>query len=735
MGITGLLPLLKSIHKPCNLRKFAGQTIGVDAYGWLHRGTVSCAIDLALGKSTSKYIDFAMSRVRMLLHFGITPYLVFDGDHLPSKGRTERERAKRRKDSKELGLDLLKLGKTAQAHLELQKAIDVTPEMAALLIQELKKAGIQYVVAPYEADSQLAYLEKKGMIRGILSEDSDLLVFGARVLITKLDQHGDCIMIRRDDFTACREISLVGWSDQEFRRMAIMGGCDYLANIEKMGLKTAYRLIRKHKTIERVVKAVQFDSKFKVPASYLEDFFRAELTFLHQWVYCPVEKGLVHLTPLNGVQPHEMPFIGEFVEPHIATGVAQGELHPHTKEPLKLPGEYRPTPCRSWPVSTKQSTEQEAPDLKKNKSIDSFFRPARVPLAEMDPNLFAPTTSQHETLRRASGSSWQATPVHTVFPVQRAASLSVHLPPRRAASDSWMHESASHQALDSTGSSSVARPSKRQRLCTEDLSPTVSKDSARVIDGKSPFFGSGPSNKKGKDGSSDIWSNDDALEEALMNLPDPGVFTAEPKEGSKGKTILVFADEPSIAEDISQDTATTDRTLLFSQTLDGGTTPATETYSQDQLEKQKQELLRSNMESQLGKRLLKKFAYAPRDSGVAGLDFPRHQDTQENEAQELEREEEEEEALSEIEDIAWHIADKTEIAVAASDGVEPEIRLPLPAAPAAKDVMPPSLVVAVKGSEDFLVPESSSEEVSSPERSLRGKRKRFDVGRFAFTPR
>ena len=51
----GLLPLLKSIQKPCNLKKFAGQTIGVDAYGWLHRGTVACAIDLALGKPTTKY--------------------------------------------------------------------------------------------------------------------------------------------------------------------------------------------------------------------------------------------------------------------------------------------------------------------------------------------------------------------------------------------------------------------------------------------------------------------------------------------------------------------------------------------------------------------------------------------------------------------------------------------------------------------------------------------------------
>jgi exonuclease-1 len=50
----GLLPLLKSIHRPCSLKKFEGKTIGVDAYGWLHRGTVACAMELAQGKQTRK---------------------------------------------------------------------------------------------------------------------------------------------------------------------------------------------------------------------------------------------------------------------------------------------------------------------------------------------------------------------------------------------------------------------------------------------------------------------------------------------------------------------------------------------------------------------------------------------------------------------------------------------------------------------------------------------------------
>ena len=86
-----------------------------------------------------------MHRVRMLLHFGVTPYLVFDGDNLPSKAGTEKERAQRRQSSRSAGLELLRLGKTSQAHQELSKAVDITPEIARQLIEELKRNNIQYL--------------------------------------------------------------------------------------------------------------------------------------------------------------------------------------------------------------------------------------------------------------------------------------------------------------------------------------------------------------------------------------------------------------------------------------------------------------------------------------------------------------------------------------------------------------------------------------------------------------
>ena len=41
-----------------------------------------------------RYVEFAMGRVRMLMHYGVIPYIVFDGDFLPSKAGEEAGRAR-----------------------------------------------------------------------------------------------------------------------------------------------------------------------------------------------------------------------------------------------------------------------------------------------------------------------------------------------------------------------------------------------------------------------------------------------------------------------------------------------------------------------------------------------------------------------------------------------------------------------------------------------------------------
>ena len=481
-----------------------------------------------------------MHRVRMVKYFGVTPYVVFDGDFLPSKAATESSRAKRREESKRAGLELIKAGKPSQAHQELQKAIDVTPEMARALIDELKKLGVPYVVAPYEADAQMVYLERQGLVTGIISEDSDLLVFGAKRLLTKLDQHGQCVEINRRDFCACREISLTGWTDKEFRHMAILSGCDYLEGVGNMGLKTAYRMIRKHKTPERVIRMLQFDGKFRVSENYLPAFKQAEMTFLYQRVFCPAKQELVLLTqPDSELDVEEMLFIGPKVPRELAQAIAAGDVNPISKEDIV------PLPAVQKKGSAPAPASLSAPSRPAGKSIDSYFKgPRRVPMGEMDPNCFAIEAERVAALT-------QNGLVPRVFPLPRpyldglsssrpsgvARSYTATNPQRRrtepvasmlqtVAGDDWPATRrrtvapAVRRADDRENrndASMPARPTKKLRLC-EDTAPGAGQEPLLE---RSKFF---PTQKartpRAKPAFDNILMSDDSIEEALLDLPD-----------------------------------------------------------------------------------------------------------------------------------------------------------------------------------------------------------------------
>ena len=46
--------------------------------------------------------------------------------------------------------------------------------------QACRRVGVECIVAPYEADAQLAYLSREGIVDLVITEDSDLLVFGSK---------------------------------------------------------------------------------------------------------------------------------------------------------------------------------------------------------------------------------------------------------------------------------------------------------------------------------------------------------------------------------------------------------------------------------------------------------------------------------------------------------------------------------------------------------------------------
>lgn len=339
MGVSGLLPALKSIQSETTLEKYRGKCLAIDTYAWLHKASFCCAEDLVLERPTKAYISYFKKKLDMLRYFQITPYFVFDGDYLPSKAGTEKEREKRRDEYKQLAAEAKRNGNAKLAFNYYQKACDISPEMAKSLINELKVQRIKYVVAPYEADSQMVFLEKLGLVDGIISEDSDLLVFGSQVLITKLKETGSCIEIRRDNLKNCKGSHISSFNDEQLLLMATISGCDYTKGIPGIGIQKAIQLIKTYKTIDRILMSIRVEGK-SIPIDFENEFKRAKIAFRHQVVFNPIDEKPQHLNALTEqiINTYSKEFIqsstGFILDTEIHKKIATGELDPFTKKVL-----------------------------------------------------------------------------------------------------------------------------------------------------------------------------------------------------------------------------------------------------------------------------------------------------------------------------------------------------------------------------------------------------------------
>ncbi|GJJ13103.1 hypothetical protein Clacol_007353 [Clathrus columnatus] len=418
MGITGLLPLLKSVQKPITLSELSGKTLAVDAYVWLHRGVCCCATELATGKPTTKYVEYAMQRIRLLQHYNIAPYLVFDGGPLPAKKETEVRRQRKRKESLKTANALAKQGKHTLAREHYLKAVDVTPQMAFQLIKvffakhrlALRAHGVPYVVAPYEADAQLFYLESIGVVDGILTEDSDLLIFGAKSLYLKLDTtSSSCILIRSEKLASNSnpDFPLHGWGLKELRECAMLNGCDYLDGIPGVGLKTACKYLRKWGTVEKAVRALRMDGK-AVEKDWEMKMKIAEVGFLHQRVWDPLKNQIVYLTEpdMNFWNAQQEHFVGRYIETDLALQISRGDVDPITqKSIIDILPSYQPRPQDPHPrllASINLNRLQNAMVVETKGSILQYFK-KQTDTTKRTANLSQNPSSQEFSTGKGSG--------------------------------------------------------------------------------------------------------------------------------------------------------------------------------------------------------------------------------------------------------------------------------------------------------------------------------------------
>lgn len=191
MGIDGLLRLLKPITKKDHISSFKDQRIGIDMMPWIYRGCYSCNFELSQNITSMKFLYYLLEMLEILLYYNIKPIFVFDGRSIEMKSDTNEKRIKEKMENKERGMQYLKEGNLEQARKYLSRCIFLDERIISTTMNVLFTKNIEFIVAPYEADCQIAKLKREGLIDVAISEDSDLLAYGVNTIL-KLNQNGDC---------------------------------------------------------------------------------------------------------------------------------------------------------------------------------------------------------------------------------------------------------------------------------------------------------------------------------------------------------------------------------------------------------------------------------------------------------------------------------------------------------------------------------------------------------------
>lgn len=357
MGVQGLLGQLRPIVQQAHLSRFRLQTLAVDAYGWLHKGVLGCAQELARGEHTEDFLKYPLAMIELLQLYEITPLLVFDGGILPAKSHASLQRAATRTRNLKKAKDLSGIsGSDRQVDAALRKAAGVTPEMVRRLILELRTRGIPCIVAPYEADPQLAFLVREGYAAAAISEDSDLIPYGCPRVLFKLDRNSASgEFIEWDDIQATEaggkhlfdgnwEGEWEEWREKLLVAMCVLAGNDYLPSLPQIGIARAHAAVRKHRELRAAAYEVGHLVCLDHDAiqEYAEQAQRTELIFRHQLVYNPQDKRLQPLSPLPpGLMVHQRDLdglIGRMLESEMAQRICHDvSVHPVTHEPLGVP--------------------------------------------------------------------------------------------------------------------------------------------------------------------------------------------------------------------------------------------------------------------------------------------------------------------------------------------------------------------------------------------------------------
>ncbi|PON52043.1 XPG/Rad2 endonuclease [Trema orientale] len=150
---------------------------------------------------------------------------------------TEVTEASLEEEMRILGQERMDLG-DEQRRLE-RNAESVSGEMFTECQELLQMFGLPYIIAPMEAEAQCAYMELANLVDGVVTDDSDVFLFGARSVYKNIFDDRKYV---ETYFMKDIEKDL-GLTRQQLIRMALLLGSDYTEGISGIGIVNAIEVV------------------------------------------------------------------------------------------------------------------------------------------------------------------------------------------------------------------------------------------------------------------------------------------------------------------------------------------------------------------------------------------------------------------------------------------------------------------------------------------------------------
>ncbi len=256
------------VKHPTSLKDFAGSVLTVDAYNILYQFLSSIRQQDGTplmdrkGRVTS-HLSGIFYRTTSLLDGGIRPVYVFDGKPTELKNRTievrklakEKARVELAQAREEGDMERVR-SLSGRINYVSQETVNETKQLLSLM-------GLPFVNAPSEGEAQASYMNGKGDVGGVISQDLDCLLFGATKLLRNFAVFGrrkvpgrNIYLNVQPEYIELEETLRINEiTHEQLIQIGILVGTDFNKGIRGIGAKTALKLIKKHGDIAEVLKA------------------------------------------------------------------------------------------------------------------------------------------------------------------------------------------------------------------------------------------------------------------------------------------------------------------------------------------------------------------------------------------------------------------------------------------------------------------------------------------------